>query len=192
MKRTTTLLLASLLALAACGSSDPVSIDNAWARASAEGQTRGAIYFDLTVDDDDVLLGADVPASVAGEAQVHEVVMADESMDEMSGDMDDDMDDSAAMEGSDDMGEMSGDMDEMSGDMDEMSGDMDGAMVMRELADGLTLEGGETVSFEPGGYHVMLLDLAAPLAVGDEIELTLDFAEAGATTLTVEVAASAP
>ncbi len=184
MKHVATLLVPAL-ALAACGSGDPVSIDNAWARASAEGQTRGAIYFDLTVDDDDVLLGADVPASVAVDAQVHEVVMADESMEEMSGDMDDDMDDSAAMEGSDDM-------DEMSGDLDEMSGEMDGAMVMRELADGLTLEGGETVSFEPGGYHVMLLDLAVPLAVGEEIELTLEFAEAGATTLTVEVAESAP
>lgn len=180
MKRTLTLLLAPAVALGACGSSDAVSIENAWARASAEGQTRGAIYFDVTVEDDDVLLGADVPATVAGDAQVHEVVMADDSMDEMS----EEMDESGAMEGSHDMDEMS----EMSGETDDMSG----AMVMRELADGLALTGGETVSFEPGGHHVMLLDLAAPLSVGDEIELRLQFAEAGETSVTVEVAESAP
>ena len=90
MKRALTLLPIGLslgaLALAGCGSDDEsVSIDNAWARTSAAGQTTGAVYFDLTVDQDDTLLGASVPASVAADAQVHEVVMAD-------------MDESGAME----------------------------------------------------------------------------------------------
>lgn len=169
-------LAATALALAACGSDgDAVSIDGAWARATADGQTTGAIYFDLTVDEDDVLVAASVPSSVAGDAQIHEVVEADSG--ETSGEM----------TGSDEMsGEMTG-SDDMSGDMD-----MGGAMVMQELTDGLALTGGETVSFEPGGYHVMLLDLAQPLVVGDEVDLTLEFAEAGSTTLSVEVAETAP
>lgn len=182
MKRALTVFsaVAVAVALAACGSDDPVSIDGAWARTSAGGQTTGAVYFDLTVDADDTLVGADVPDSIADHAEIHEVVMSEMSDDEMDssmGDMDDDeMDDSGDMEGSDGMD-----------DMDDM-----GAMVMQEMTAGLALEADETVSFEPGGYHVMLFDLAAPLAVGDEIELTLEFADAGSTTVTVEVAESAP
>ena len=96
MKRALTLLPIGLslgaLALAGCGSDDEsVSIDNAWARTSAAGQTTGAVYFELTVDQDDTLLGASVPASVAADAQVHEVVMADMADDDMdSGEMDSD------------------------------------------------------------------------------------------------------
>ena len=165
------------LVLAACGSSDEaVTLENAWARTSAAGQTAGAIYFDLTTDQDDTLLAATVPASVAAEAQVHEVVMAEMGSDDMASET------TAAM---DDMGDM-GD----SADSDEAM-DM-GAMTMQELTDGLALKADETVSFEPGGYHIMLLGLAAPLAVGDEVELTLDFAKADDVTITVEVAESAP
>lgn len=182
MKRALTLLPIAALALAACGSDDDsVNVAGAWARTSAAGQTTGAIYFDLTVDDDDTLVSADVSDSVADRAEIHEVVMAD--MDE--GDMDSSMDDE------------SGEMDESMDEMDDTEGsedmeEMDGAMVMQQLTDGLSLSAGETVSFEPGGYHVMLVDLAESLEVGDEIELTLEFAEAGSTTLTVDVAESAP
>lgn len=173
------------LAVAACGSEDPVSIESPWARTSAAGQTTGAIYFDLTVDQDDRLVGASVPASVAVEAQVHEVVMVDDDM----GDMDE-MSDETTHEGDgmdmDESGEMEG-----SDDMDDMDG-MGGQMRMQELADGLALTDGETVTFEPGGYHIMLLDIAEPLEVGDEIDLTLEFAEAGSQSITVEVMESAP
>jgi copper(I)-binding protein len=171
MKRPLAIFSVAALTLAACGSDDPVSIDNAWARTSAAGQTTGAVYFDLTVDAADTLLGADVPDSVAQRAEVHEVVMSDMA----AGDMDSstsEMDDDGDMAGSDDM-------------------DM-GAMVMQQLTDGLALDAGATVSFEPGGYHVMLFDITEPLEVGDEIELTLEFAAAGSTTVTVEVAESAP
>jgi len=184
MKRSLTISLGislGLLSLAACGSgNDGVSIENSWARTSAAGQTTGAVYFDLTVDSDDTLLSASVPSSIAADAQIHEVVMAqmpDSSMPDSS------MPDSS-MPGDDMTG---GDMD--SGDMD--SGDM-GAMTMQELVNGLPLTAGKTVSFEPGSYHVMLIDIAAPLVVGDKIDLTLEFAEAGTVETTVEVAESAP
>jgi copper(I)-binding protein len=194
MKRVVPLLPLAALVLAACGSDDVVTIDGAWARTSAAGQTTGAIYFDLTVAADDTLVGADVPDSVADRAEIHEVVMAemadaDHADDAMEGEMGDGIDDSM-----DEMDDMAGseDMDDgMDDGMDGMDG-MDGAMVMQELTEGLALVAGETVTFEPGGYHVMLLDIAEPLEAGDEIELTLEFAEAGATTLTVEVAESAP
>ena len=97
--------------------------------------------------------------------------------DEMSGEMDDH-----------DMGDMEG-SDEMSGS-DDMH--MGGQMRMQELADGLALDADETVTFEPGGYHVMLLDIADPLEAGEEIEVTLEFAEAGEQTITVEVMETAP
>lgn len=51
----------------------------------------------------------------------------------------------------------------------------EGVMRMRELADGLTIAAGETVTLEPGGLHVMLIDLVDALDVGDELELTLIF-----------------
>jgi copper(I)-binding protein len=88
---------------------------------------------------------------------------------------------------------MSGDMDDM--EMSEGSGDMegmDGAMVMQEMPNGLALVGGETVVLEPGSYHVMLLDLAAPLVDGEQFDVTLDFAEADDVTIEVEVSETAP
>lgn len=158
-------VLSTVLVLPACGSDDAaaVSVEGAWARPSAAGQTTGAVYFRITSDTDDRLLAASVPTSVASTAEVHEVVMAD-----MTGDMD---------------GEMTGDMD---GDMGEMQ------MTMQELTDGLALPAGETVTLEPGGYHIMLLDIAEPLALGDQVEVTLDFETADDITLVVEVAESAP
>lgn len=171
MKRIGPVLLVAGVVLSACGSGDDdVTVANAWSRASAPSQTTGAIYFDLTVAADDTLVGVSVPASVATGAEIHEVVMVDDSTNDM-----DDMDTS---EGSQDMD-----------DMDDMDG---GQVRMQELSDGLALEGGETVSFEPGSYHVMLPELVEPLEVGDEFELTLDFDEADDVTLTVEVAESAP
>lgn len=186
MKRELLLLLpVAALTVAACGSDDGgIAIEGAWARTSAEGQTTGAVYFEITADEADTLVGASVPASVAAVAEIHEVVPADMSGDgEMDGEMDmgDDMSED---------GEMGGDMDGDHGGMDMGDGEM--AMVMQEIEGGLPLPAGETVTLQPGGYHVMLLDIAEPLEEGDEIELTLDFENADDMTLTVEVAASAP
>lgn len=36
-----------------------------------------------------------------------------------------------------------------------------------------------SVAFEPGGYHVMLIDLRKPLAAGEHVDLRLDFAGGG-------------
>lgn len=43
------------------------------------------------------------------------------------------------------------------------------------------------ISFEPGGYHVMLFDLAEPLAVGDTVSVVLTFEDAGDVEIDAEV-----
>ena len=75
-------------------------------------------------------------------------------------------------------------------DDDETAMDM-GAMVMQQIMS-LDLPAGERVNLEPGGYHVMLIDLAEPLAEGDTFNLTLDFAEAEDITIEVVVRTEAP
>ena len=62
----------------------------------------------------------------------------------------------------------------------------DGMMRMREVA-GIALPAGEPVTLEPGGYHVMLLDMPAMLAPGTEVAITLTFASGATTTVTAEV-----
>lgn len=67
---------------------------------------------------------------------------------------------------------------------------MDGdVMRMRELK-ALDLPKGKTVSLEPGGYHIMLMNLKKPIAAGDVIPLTL-VVESGGKQQTIEVKAEA-
>jgi copper(I)-binding protein len=46
---------------------------------------------------------------------------------------------------------------------------------MRELPNGIPIEPGETVTLEPGGLHIMLMDLVKDLDEGDTVTLTLQF-----------------
>jgi copper(I)-binding protein len=66
-----------------------------------------------------------------------------------------------------------------------------GEMMMQEV-ESIQLPAGETVTLEPGGYHIMLLDLAEPLEMGATFDITLNFENAGEQTVTVEVRDSAP
>ena len=68
-------------------------------------------------------------------------------------------------------------------DDDEMHDD---AMSMQEM-DALELPAGTLVQLAPGGYHIMMIDLAKPLVVGETFDLTLDFDQAPDLTVTVEV-----
>lgn len=65
---------------------------------------------------------------------------------------------------------------------------IDGVMRMRPLSQ-VELPAGETVHFEPGGRHFMLLNLPEPLSAGDELSLTLQFERAGALEVDVPVIA---
>ena len=51
-------------------------------------------------------------------------------------------------------------------------------MKMATLKDGLELPAGKTVELKPGSYHLMLMDLKAPLEVGTIVALTLLFTNA--------------
>ncbi len=51
-------------------------------------------------------------------------------------------------------------------------------MTMRAVSGGLELPAGKAVELKPGGYHVMLMDLKAPLAKDTTFPLTLVFKDA--------------
>ena len=65
----------------------------------------------------------------------------------------------------------------------------DGVMKMRQLADGLVVPAGETVTLEPGGYHLMFMDLTQTFDEGDSVETTLMFEQAGVVTVTLPIGA---
>jgi copper(I)-binding protein len=63
----------------------------------------------------------------------------------------------------------------------------DGVMRMRPVAGGIAVPAGGVTELKPGGLHVMLLGLAAPLAEGTTIPVTLTFEHAGRLTVEVPV-----
>jgi periplasmic copper chaperone A len=65
--------------------------------------------------------------------------------------------------------------------------DENGVMTMREVAGGVDLPAGRTVELNPGGVHLMLLDLKRPLKEGESFPLTLAFEKAGKREVTVQV-----
>jgi copper(I)-binding protein len=142
-------------------------IADAWARTSPEDTTYGAVYMTLTSEDGDSLVGASVPSDIAGTVEIHETVASGDSTDT-----------TMAMGG--------GSSDTTDTTMAGM-----GQMTMRPI-DSLELPAGEAVTLEPGGYHIMLIDLVAPLETGQEIEVTLTFENAGERTITVPVQDDAP
>lgn len=58
-------------------------------------------------------------------------------------------------------------------ELHETMGDGSGGMSMQEKEGGFSVPDGGELVLEPGGDHLMLMDLAAPLQPGDEVELTL-------------------
>lgn len=62
-----------------------------------------------------------------------------------------------------------------------------GVMRMRELADGLEIPAGGSVTLGPGGYHIMLVGLERSLRRGDGVPLTLTFEHAGAVEVELAV-----
>lgn len=52
----------------------------------------------------------------------------------------------------------------------------EGAMMMQPVKD-VVIQPGDTLSFEPGGKHVMLYDIAPTLKAGEKAPITLSFAD---------------
>lgn len=208
LTRTATGLVVGALLLTGCGSSDDASttttttkaekptttvaslqIDDVWARQSPMGTSAGAVYLTITSPIDDELVGASVPASVAGTTEIHETVAADDTS-------------STTAEMGGETAEMGGEETTTTAAMGEEEttttavGDsgattttaMGGgdSMTMRPV-EAVELPAGKAVALEPGGYHIMLLDLVKPLEVGETFEVTLSFQIAGDRTVTAEV-----
>lgn len=158
------ILVCLVVALGACGGdAGPLAVSDAWSRASASGQDTGVIYFEITGGpSDDALIGIAVPNEIAAGAALHETVAADATATTMVHDMG-----GTTLAGHD-------------------MGDMGGGMTMRAVS-AVQVGAGDTVVFEPGGYHVMLLGLAEPLVAGASFEATLTFEVAGDIVVLVEV-----
>ena len=126
-------LLRSLWLLAAIGSASAwaqVKIDNAWARATVQGQKATGAFMKITAPQATRLVGVSTP--VAGVAEVHEMKM-------------------------------------------------DGGVMKMRAMPALELPANQTVELKPGGYHLMLMDLKAPLAKDSSVALTLTFKDAKGT-----------
>lgn len=62
----------------------------------------------------------------------------------------------------------------------------DGMMGMRP-AENLNIPARDVLHLEPGGLHIMLMNLNNQLAEGDEVEISLEFSNAGQMTITAPV-----
>lgn len=123
-------LLRALLLLAAIGGSTAwaqVKVENAWARATVQGQKATGAFMKLTAPQAMQLVAVSSP--VAGVAEVHEMKM-------------------------------------------------DGGVMKMRALPALDLPAQQAVELKPGGYHVMLMDLKAPLAKDASVTLTLTFRDA--------------
>lgn len=165
MKRTYYLLAAVLgltFILAACGGTGELTISDPWSRpAMVDGN--GAVYFVIENDSgiDDVLLS--VETDIVEVAEIHKVVMVDPNATEHGAE------------------------ENMDEDMSEMMAD---DMIMEmERQENVPVANGETITFEPGSYHVMLIDLTQELKEGDTITVTLHFKNSGAVTVEAAVEA---
>lgn len=67
----------------------------------------------------------------------------------------------------------------------------DGDIVRMRPVETITVPAGGTVRLEPGGLHLMLIDLKSALKERQRVPLTLTFAEAGKQTIEVTVAGPA-
>lgn len=66
---------------------------------------------------------------------------------------------------------------------------MEGGVMRMAGVKAVDLPAGKTVALEPGGYHVMLMALKAPLAEGQEVPLTLTFRDKAGKSSTIQVSA---
>ena len=66
---------------------------------------------------------------------------------------------------------------------------MDGNTMQMRAITALDLPAGQPVDLKPGGYHVMLLDLKAPLKAGDTVALTLVVEAPGGKAETITIKA---
>ena len=114
-----------------------VTVTDAWARATVQGQKATGAFMKITAKDNAKMLAPSSP--VAGVVEIHEMKM-----------------------------------------------DKD-VMRMSALSNGLELPAGKAVELKPGGYHVMLMDLKAPLVKDTTVPMTLTLQDAKGVKSKVEL-----
>ena len=67
---------------------------------------------------------------------------------------------------------------------------MEGDVMRMRAVKAIEVNPGEPVTLKPGGLHVMLMGLKAPLKEGEQFPLTLTFEKAGSVTIDVAVEAA--
>lgn len=141
------LITAALItACAASALAQNVTVTDAWARPTVQGQKATGAFMKITAKDNAKLVGVSSPA--AGVAEIHEMKMEKD------------------------------------------------VMKMAALSNGLDLPAGQAVELKPGGYHVMLMDLKAPLLKDTTVPVRLMFQDAkgvkSSVALNVQVGMQAP
>jgi copper(I)-binding protein len=138
MKFTQHLIAAALTtAFSVSAFAQNVTVTDAWARATVQGQKATGAFMKITAKDSVKLVGVSSP--VAGVAEIHEMKMEKD------------------------------------------------VMKMAALPNGLDLPAGQAVELKPGGYHVMLMDLKAPLTKDTTVPLTLTLQDAKGVKSNVEL-----
>jgi periplasmic copper chaperone A len=138
MKFSKHLIAAALTTMCAVNAfAQNVTVTDAWARATVQGQKATGAFMKITAKDNAKLVGVSSP--VAGVAEIHEMKM-----------------------------------------------DKD-VMRMAALPNGLDLPAGKAVELKPGSYHVMLMDLKAPLTKDTTVPLTLTLQDAKGVKSNVEL-----
>lgn len=69
-------------------------------------------------------------------------------------------------------------------DAHEVVKDADGKMKMQEVSNGIPVPAHGSVTLKPGSFHVMFWNLKKPIAVGDEITVTLNFSNGSTLNVT--------
>jgi periplasmic copper chaperone A len=138
MKFSKHLIVAALMTVSAVSAfAQNVTVTDAWARATVQGQKATGAFMKITAKDNTKLVGVSSP--VAGVAEIHEMKMEKD------------------------------------------------VMKMAALPSGLDLPAGKAVELKPGSYHVMLMDLKAPLAKDTTVPLTLTLQDAKGVKSNVEL-----
>jgi periplasmic copper chaperone A len=138
MKFSKHLIAAALTTMCAVNAfAQNVTVSDAWARATVQGQKATGAFMKITAKDNTKLVGVSSP--VAGVAEIHEMKMEKD------------------------------------------------VMKMAALPNGLDLPAGKAVELKPGSYHVMLMDLKAPLTKDTTVPLTLTLQDAKGVKSNVEL-----
>ncbi len=162
----------------AASTSASITVSGPWARTSPAVASAGAVYLVLTNGGgvEDALVAAGVDPSVAKTVELHETAVVGSK-------------DSTAMTATTGMATATS----APGGMQSSTTTGGGAemMEMRPVAR-IVVPANGSVALAPGGYHIMLVGLVDPLAVGSTVSVTLTFEKSGNQVVTAPVRDTAP